>query len=211
MPRNFEILARRRRRARPVLVLCCLAALSGACGSSVGGAIPVDKFPEEPEPATAEYIIGPGDVLNIQVFEQKEMSGQFKVRSDGRIALPLVGEIEVAGKPPATVSTELQNALKKLILVPQVTVSVEQTSPLSVSIIGEVVKSGPLELPRGSGVLQAIASAGGLTTFAHKDRIFVLRKAPNPVRIHFTYDALTSGSGRAVTFRLRSGDVINVQ
>jgi polysaccharide export outer membrane protein len=149
--------------------------------------------------------------LNIQVFDQEKMSGKIRVRSDGRISLPLVNEIEAAGKTPSALTTELESSLKKVILSPQVTVSVEETSPLAISILGEVAKPGPQELPRGSGLLQALAGAGGLTTFAHKDRIFVQRLGPKPMRIHFTYEDLTRSVGRAASFRLRSGDVITVE
>lgn len=197
--------------------LCILAivgcvGLVSACGSSSAGSIPIDTFPEEPQASGGEYVIGPGDVLNIQVFEQASMSGKSVVRSDGRITLALLNEIVAAGKTPATLKAELEGSLKKLILVPQVTVTVEESSPVSISILGEVAKPGPIQLPRGSGLAQALAAAGGLTTFADRDKIFVVRNSgPEPVRIHVTYDALTRAVGRAATFRLRSGDVIVVE
>jgi polysaccharide export outer membrane protein len=187
----------------------CLALIS-ACASSTAGSIPIDKFPEEPVLAQGEYIIGPGDVLNVQVFEQANMSGKSVVRSDGRITMALLNEVVAAGKTPAALKAELEASLKKLILVPQVTVTVEESSPVSISILGEVNKPGPLQLPRGSGLAQALAAAGGLTNFADRDKMFVNRTTP-PARIHFTYDQLTRAVGRAATFRLQSGDVIVVE
>jgi polysaccharide export outer membrane protein len=192
-----------------LLTTAALATLVAACGGGLGGAVPIDKLPAEP-PA-AEYTIAPGDSLNVQVFEQEKMSGQVRVRPDGRVTLPLINDIEAAGKTPAQLTTELETALKKLILVPQVTVTVLETRPLEISVIGEVVKQGPLQLPRGSGLAQALAAAGGLTTFADREKIFILRTMPEQMRIHVTYDDITRSRGRAATFQLRQGDVIVVE
>jgi polysaccharide export outer membrane protein len=91
-----------------------------------------------------------------------------------------------------------------------VTVIVEDSTP-TISVLGEVAKPGPQALQRDTGIADVLAAAGGLTTFAHKDRIFVIRSSPQPVRIHFTYEALTKGIGRAPLFRLRAGDVVVVE
>jgi polysaccharide export outer membrane protein len=199
----------RRVTAADLTVVCVLLVLVEACASSAGGAIPIDKLP--PDPPAAQYTIGPGDVLNIQVFEQEKMSGQVRVRSDGRITIPLLSEIDAAAKTPEQLTTEVETALKKLILVPEVTITVVETRPVDVSIIGEVVKPGPLQLARGSGLAQALAAAGGLTTFADREKIFILRNTPAPTRIHVTYEAITRAQGRAATFQLRPGDVIVVE
>jgi polysaccharide biosynthesis/export protein len=201
----------RRARSTVVLVAGCLTALVVGCAGAAGGAIEIDQLPEESRDVSGEYIIDVGDVLNVQVFDQPTMSGKMRVRSDGRISLPLINEIQAAGKTPVALTTEVEASLKKLILVPKVTITVEESSPLSISILGEVGKPGPQLLPRGSGLAQALAGAGGLTNFAHKDRIYVVRTEPKPLRIHFTYDALTRAVGRAATFKLRSGDVIVVE
>jgi polysaccharide biosynthesis/export protein len=197
----------------------CVAAGLTSCGSSTQGAIPIEKFPVAPTPTPGQYVIDAGDVLNVQVlvlnaqgvFEQDKMSGKMRVRSDGRISMALLNEILAAGKTPEALKTEIETALKKTIINPQVTITVEESSPLSISILGEVNKNGPIQLPRGSGVAQAIAAAGGLTTFADRDKIFVNRTTPKPVRIHFTYDQLTRSVGPAATFQLQSGDVIVVE
>jgi polysaccharide export outer membrane protein len=80
--------------------------------------------------------------------------------------------------------------------------------PLTVAILGAVARPGTYTLDRSNGVADALASAGGLTEFAHKDRIFVLRRTPTPARIRFTLAALTDSIGPAALFRLRSGDVV---
>jgi polysaccharide export outer membrane protein len=82
---------------------------------------------------------------------------------------------------------------------------------MTISVLGEVLKPGPAALSRDVGVADAVAAAGGLTPFAHKSRIFVVRPRPQPTRIHFTYAALTQGVGPAAAFRLRAGDVVIVE
>jgi polysaccharide export outer membrane protein len=202
--------AERARTAAILPLLICVGVLSAACGST-GGSIPVEQVPEEPVAANSEYIIGVGDMLAIQVFDQEKMSGRMKVRSDGRVSLPFVNDVEAAGKTPGKLAAELEAGLKSVVLAPKVTVVVEESSPLNISVLGEVREPGLQMLQRGAGVAQALASAGGLTNFAHKDRIFVVRGTPKPVRIHFTYDALTRNVGRATTFLLQPGDVVIVE
>ena len=150
-------------------------------------------------------------MLSIQVWEQGQMSGRMRVRSDGRISLPFINDIEAAGKTPRALAADLENGLKTVVLTPRVTVVVEESKPLTISVMGEVAKPGPQTLERDTGVAHALAAAGGLTNFAHKDRIFVVRTSPKPVRIHFTYDSLTRAEGSASTFRLKPGDVIVVE
>jgi polysaccharide biosynthesis/export protein len=80
-----------------------------------------------------------------------------------------------------------------------------------VYVLGAVKTAGKYPLPPGSGVAEALALAGGLTEFAHKDRIFVLRHTPKPVLIRFTFDAITGQTGPAAAFRLQPGDVVKVE
>lgn len=161
-----------------------------------------------------EYVIAVGDVLQVRVFQQDAMSARVKVRADGKVSLPLVNDVVAAGKSPAVLAGELQVKLKDFINTPAVTVSLEETRPLIVSVLGEVPRAGTVTIETGSGVLQALAAAGGLTDFGHRDGIFVLRKiagATAPKRIRFKWDALTQGDGPAARFLLQPGDVIVVE
>lgn len=198
------------RRIVLVLTVSCLSGLLSACGST-GGSIPVEQYKEEPDPTQGEYVIAVGDMLSIQVFDQPTMSGRMRVRTDGRISLPLVNDVEAAGKTPSKLSADIEGGLKSVVLTPRVTVVVEESNPLTISVLGEVAKPGTQPLERDAGVAQALAGAGGLTHFAHKDRIFVVRNTPKPIRIHFTYEALTQRVGAASTFRLKPGDIIIVE
>lgn len=158
-----------------------------------------------------EYVIAAGDSLQVRVFQQDSMSARVKVRGDGKVSLPLLGDVPAAGKSTAALATELQVRLKDFINNPVVTVSLEETRPVTVSVLGEVGRAGVVTLEQNSGVLQALAAAGGLNDFAHRDGIFVLRKVagqPAPRRIRFTWEALTRGEGAAARFTLQPGDVV---
>lgn len=158
-----------------------------------------------------EYVIASGDTIAVRVFQQEAMSARVKVRADGKVSLPLVNDWLVAGKTPLAVAGELQVRLKDFINTPVVTVSLEEMRPVTVSVLGEVPRAGVVTIEAGSGVLQALAAAGGLTDFAHRDGIFVLRKLPGqsaPRRIRFKWDALTQGDGPAAKFVLVAGDVV---
>jgi polysaccharide export outer membrane protein len=197
-----------------VLVLInCLSGFFLACAST-GGSVEVEQLKEEPHPPEGSgYTIGVGDLLSIQVWDQDKMSAKMRVRSDGRISLPFLNDVDAAGKTPVQLAGELENGLKSVIISPKVTVSVEESKPptLSISVLGEVTKPGLETLEPGAGVAQALAAAGGLTVFAHKDRIFVVRGGAQATRIHFTYDALTRSAGKATSFKLRTGDVVVVE
>jgi polysaccharide export outer membrane protein len=197
-----------------VMLVSCLIGSLPACGSA-GGSIEVEQLKEAPDPSPAggEYTIGIGDVLSIQVFDQDKMSAKVRVRSDGRITVPFLNDVPAAGKTPVKLKGELEEGLKGVILNPVVTVFVEESKPptMSVSVLGEVSKPGVQLLEPGVGVAQALASAGGLTAFAKKNRIFVVRGGAEPTRIRFTYEALTRNVGPASLFRLRPGDVVVVE
>ena len=193
-----------------------LCVLLPACASA-GGSIDVDQLKDEPDALSSsnEYVINVGDVLSIQVWEQDKMSGRMRVRSDGRISLPLLNDVDAAGKTPVKLALDLEASRRSVILNPMVTVVVAESKPptLNISVLGEVSKPGVQTLEPKAGVAQALAAAGGLTAFAHKDRIFVLRggQQTTPTRIRFTYDALTRNLGKAAQFRLETGDVVIVE
>jgi polysaccharide export outer membrane protein len=140
------------------------------------------------------------------VWDNEKLSTRAQVRSDGKLSFPLLNEIEVAGKAPKQVSQELERRLREanLVIAPRVNVAVEP-SKLKVAVVGAVSRAGTYEIEPGGGVVEALASAGGLTEFAHRDRIYVVRLNPRPLRIRFSFDALTE-VGRAALFRLQAGD-----
>ncbi len=167
-----------------------------------------------PETQEGGYLIAPGDVLNVQVWNQAGMSGRTKVRADGKISLPFLNDVPAAGFSPSVLALQLQGRWREFINNPVVTITLEETRPLSVPVLGEVAQNGVFALEQGSGVLQAIAAAGGLGIHARSEHIFVLRRtspdAP-PARIRFTYEALTQAVGAASRFKLSPGDTVVVE
>ena len=181
-----------------------LVALLG-CGSTGPYVWARDLKPDEV--GSADYAIAVGDVLSVKVFNQEPMSTHAKVRSDGKISMPFLGDVIVVGKPPAVAAREMEVGLKSFINSPNVTVVVEEFAPTTVTVMGEVGKPGTVAIERNSGVLQALAGAGGLTENASRDDIYLLRESPVPRRVRFTYDSLVLYPP-AQTFRLRPGDII---
>jgi polysaccharide biosynthesis/export protein len=201
--------------SRSIAKCSLLVALSlslAACAPSIGNAISVDKYQDTAEPPSDDYVINAGDVLQISVWEQPTLSGPQPVRPDGKISIQLINEIQAAGKTPSKLQADIEAALKSVVLNPRVNVSVTNPKLPTISVVGEVGKQGDVELKPGFGVAQAIAAAGGLSSFAHKDRIFVQRKTPQgAVTILFNYDEVLAGTGKAAQFKLRPGDTIVVR
>ncbi len=196
--------------------VAALAALAAGCGH-LGKFVWVDDFEgasPAPQGPDRGYLISPGDVLNVQVWNQPGMSGRTKVRGDGKISLPFLNDVMAAGLGPSVLAAQLNVRLKDFISNPVVTLTLEETRPLSIPVMGEVAQNGVFSLEPGSGVLQALAAAGGLGIRARDEYIFVLRRtSPEepPTRIRFTYDALTHARGGAAAFKLSPGDIVVVE
>jgi polysaccharide export outer membrane protein len=158
--------------------------------------------------AASEYTIGVADTVSIVVYQQVDLSWSGKIRRDGRIALPLVGEIMVAGKHPSALARELEGKLKQFVVTPHVTVNVDASQPVVVSTLGEVANVSTLTLEPPANLVQAVSQAGQLTDYADKSRIFVLRQFPKFQRIRFTYESIVRNEDGAASFPLRTGDVL---
>ena len=158
----------------------------------------------------ADYMIGPGDSLEVNVWKEPGISGTLPVRPDGMISLSLVGDLKAAGLTPMGLSTEITDHLKKFINDPSVTVTVLGVNSKHVFLIGEIQKPGELPLTPGLTPLQAIASAGGLTPYANGKHIYILRGvAGRQQKIPFDYKkAIKYGDSQGVV--LVTGDTIVV-
>jgi polysaccharide biosynthesis/export protein len=182
------------------------------CGAS-GSYVWVNELPKEytSRAAPAEYRIGDGDTVNVRVFNQEALSTRAKVRSDGRLALPVLGDVEVRGKRPSALKTELEARLKDYVNAPSVTVTVEEVQPVVVSVLGEVGHPGAFPLDPRATVADALAHAGGLTDYASRDKIFVVRNAPRPMRVRFTFEDIAHGAPASAGFVLANGDLLVVE
>jgi polysaccharide export outer membrane protein len=202
--------------ARPGRWLLLPALLSALCACAAPGEfVRVEDLPVTPA-IEEEYRIAPGDVLGIRVWNQEAMSlARARVRDDGKISVPFLQDVGAANRTPAELASVLKARLQAFVVSPVITVTLEDLGPLRIPVMGEVARPGIYEVDRKSGVLVALAAAGGFTEFAHRERIHVLRyQLPvgeqAPKRIRLDYGALVRGERAAASFRLRDGDVVVV-
>jgi polysaccharide export outer membrane protein len=195
-------------------VLCAIAPRPavGAPGAAVAVAVTGDddkKQGQAPPSVSEEYRLGPGDKLRIEVYKDPQLSQSAQIRPDGKITVPLVGDVEASGRTPLELRDELTTALKQYMTNPSVTVIVVEATAATAYVLGEVNHPGEVKLQAPLTVLQALAIAGGLKDFADAKNIRILRKTPKGVEtIAFNYkDALKSS--RAPIY-LRPGDTVVV-
>lgn len=192
--------------------LCLLAAAFAtvAACSSTGPYVWADSLPASAGTTSDGLVIQDGDTVNVRVFNQEPLSSKEKVRPDGKIALPVIGEVTARGKKPAQLAAEIQERLKTVLQAPSVTVSMDPGADLKVSVVGEVKNSGIFQLDHGANVLHALAAAGGLSEYADGDKVFVVRKSL-PQRVRFRYQDLRAADPKSIAFTLQAGDVIVVE
>ncbi len=155
--------------------------------------------------------ISVGDRIYVLVRGQDQLSGEFEVRADGSYVQPVVGTIGVAGKTPKEAALLISRRLNGVLERPEVSVAAISPRAPTISVLGQVTEPGRFEISRDEGVLSALARAKGLTIFADRDAIYVLRKQPHTMRIRFRYGDLTGAQKRSFDFRLRDGDVVVVE
>jgi polysaccharide biosynthesis/export protein len=152
------------------------------------------------------------DTILVSVKNQPALSGEFLVGDRGEYSQPTVGTVSVGGKTTAMVVAELQNSLTGVLVKPEVTVSIIKIAAVRVNVVGEVKTPGSYELTRSRGIMSALATAGWLTEFANKNRIFVIRTEGTGIqRIRFRAAELTAAEPHAIGFRLQDGDVVVVE
>jgi len=159
------------------------------------------------------YVIGADDVLAINVWKEPEVSRSVPVRSDGKISLPLVGELMAGGETPLQLEQEITKRLANYISEPEVTVIVQDSKSQRINILGMVVRPGAYLLTgSGTTVLDAIAMAGGFKDFAKQKAIYVLRQNPDGTqkRIPFNYKEVIKGHDPDQNVRLQPRDTVVV-
>jgi polysaccharide export outer membrane protein len=163
------------------------------------------------QPDPNDYIIGEQDALMITVWKEKEISGGVVVRPDGKITVPLIGEIKVVGMTPVQLQGVLAEKLKPFVTVPQVTVAVTQINSRKIYLIGQAAREGHFLINSSTTVLQVIAEAGGLRDFAKRKKIYILRnQGQKQLRFSFDYDAVIRGKKEDQNILLQPGDTIVV-
>jgi polysaccharide export outer membrane protein len=141
------------------------------------------------------FVIGNDDVLAINVWKEPDFSRSIQVRSDGKISLPLLGEVQAAGRTPLQLEYVIATKLLNYITKPEVTVMVEQINSKKFNILGQITKPGSYSLALAPTIVDAIAIAGGPKEFAKQKSIYILRQNPGSgeTRIVFNYKDFLKG------------------
>ena len=191
------------------MALVALVLLSFACSSKPPPApAPAESVPGERAP----YVIGVTDLLSITVWRNTELSVNVPVRSDGMISVPLVDDVQAEGLTPEELKEVLTEALSEYISAPDVTVVVLEMNSNVVSVIGGgTQRSGVLPLRRETRVLEAISAMGGFTIWAKRNKVKILRPAPEGmIEYRFNYGAFLKGKAPDSNIVLKAGDTIVV-
>jgi polysaccharide export outer membrane protein len=203
-----------------LLVILCTGALAQSDSKSqpaASGAAAANKQSARVEGPRAghsdgAYVIGANDVLAISVWKEPDISRSVPVRSDGKISLPLVGELQAGGQTPQQLEQEITKRLQSYISEPEVTVIVTDSKSQKVNILGMVAHPGAFLLTSSTTILDAIAMAGGFKDFAKQKSIYVLRQGPDgtQTRVPFNYKEVIKGKNPEQNVRLQAGDTVVV-
>jgi len=158
------------------------------------------------------YVIGPGDVLAITVWKDSELSRTMPVRPDGRISMPVLGDLQASGLTASQLQSKICERLGDYIRNPQVNVIVSEIKSRTFNVVGRVQKAGSFELIKPTTVLDAIAAAGGFQEFARQTKIYVLRNEPDTptLMFPFNYKQVIKGRRSDENVQLRPGDTVVV-
>jgi protein involved in polysaccharide export with SLBB domain len=183
-----------------------LLSLTGACSPKANH---VSRL--ESTVGVEDTTLGPGDVFEIRVFGEKDLTGKYQVGPDGAIRFPFLGSVSVGGKEADDVARDVAVRLKSggFLLDPQVSVFVEQSNSKRISVLGAVAKPGTFSIVSGMTVVQAVSGAGGFTPLASKDDTVVSRRVSGKLE-RYRIAVSDVMRGNAEDFALRAGDIVFV-
>lgn len=197
-----------------ILATLCLATAADAQTRGGAGRAAAPAQPRDPQPPVvpADYVIGPEDVVGVLFWREAEMSGDITVRPDGKITLPLIGDLMAAGYTPAALKDQIQKAAQKYLTDANVTVVVRQQNSRKVYVTGEVAMRGAYPLSGPRTVMQILALAGGLTEYAHGEDIVIMRPNGNGATraLKFNYKEVSKGRKLEQNILLQPGDTVVV-
>jgi len=198
----------------PALALPALAQKSNSKdkGSTASTSSQAQPMPGMPAANDTTYVIGPSDELSVSVWEQPDLSKSVPVRPDGMISLPLINDVQAAGRTPMQLMNTLVEKLTTLgVKSPLVTVTVTSINSQRIYVLGQVARAGAYPMIPGMTVLQAIASAGGLGQFAKQSKIEVRRTEKGQLMMFpFNYKDVLRGKHPEQDILLKPGDTIVV-
>ena len=192
-------------------VVFCMVLLLGA--NCVWAATAEKKTEKKAQPASMMegYVIGPGDVLSISVWQNPDLTRVVPVLPDGTISFPLLGELMVSDLSVTQLTKKLKDELEPYTPDPQLSVEVQQTRSLVIYVIGKVNRPGNFTYYANIDVLQALAMAGGLNPFADRSNVKIIRTDKDGKKeFTFDYDAVTEDGALGQNIQLKRGDVVIV-
>jgi len=207
-------------RSLPIIAVLALVAAGFAQSEHTSGppAPGADSSKNAGEPGTASkkpvsddaYVIGADDVLAISVWKEPDVSRSVPVRTDGKISLPLIGELQAGGQTPRQLEQEITKRLQSYISEPEVTVIVQDAKSQRINILGMVARPGSYLLTGSTTVLDSIAMAGGFKDFAKQKTIYVLRTSEDGTqkRLPFNYKEVIKGRNPEQNVRLLPRDTV---
>ena len=189
----------------------------GLVSALFGCVQPSQEIIDEASNSSREFLLGPEDVLDIVVWKNEDLSQKgVVIRPDGKISIPLIGEVKASGRTANQLASQIASRLKEYKDNPVVTVSVKEVNSYYIYVLGEVAKPGKMQLKSHATVLQAVAIAGGFTIYAAKNKMTVIRHVQvedgqvREIRIPARYNDLIAGTGEIGNFVLKTGDIIVV-
>jgi polysaccharide biosynthesis/export protein len=200
---------------RLILIALVCASLTPALRAQQRNGRPPEARPEAatataPDPRSVAYLIGPEDILDVQVWKNTELSRTVPVRPDGKVSLPLVNDIQAAGLTPTKLREELTAKLAEYVESPEVSVIVREVHSVKVAVVGAVRMPGRYEVKSPATVLELVAQAQGLTDFASGDRITVIRQNPDGSTVRVPFNYRKAAESERDNFFVRAGDIIFV-
>jgi polysaccharide biosynthesis/export protein len=191
-------------------ILICTIFILPACNhKSVKASGP--NAESKPPQSDTTFIIGPADMLEIVVMKEPDLSKTIPVRPDGKILLPLVNEVQAAGKTPVQLQADLEKAFSKFYEQVTVSVLVREINSYKFSITGKVKNPGTYKMSADTTMLEAISMAGGFVEFASTNNIKVFRRgSENSAPIRIKYSKIISGKDPSQNIIIKPGDSIIV-
>lgn len=167
--------------------------------------------PASQNESLSEYILGPGDVLGIEVWRDDSLTRTVVILPDGKISYPLIGELAAAGKSIPQLKKEIGQKLSRYVNSPTINIEVKQPSSMYIYVLGKVNAPGRFLMTSNINVLQGLSTAGGLNSFAKRNDIKIFRQNNEKTQIfEFEYDDVTDGKNLEQNIQLKRGDVIIV-
>lgn len=197
---------------RKLAVPCICLFLSSLLGAQATATKPPAAAADNSAKAHDDsYVIGSDDVLSINVWKEPDISQKsISVRSDGKISMPLVGEVQAAGETPLKLEQDIASKLQNFISQPEVTVMVQTSNSQKFNVLGQVAHPGTFVMTNSPTVLDGIALAGGFRDFAKQKSIYILRQNADgtQTKIPFNYKEVVKGVNPQQNIKLQARDTI---